>query len=35
MIDTKPFTPNVKFGGLTNEGQKRLEPIIDDKTKWE
>jgi hypothetical protein len=35
MIDTKPFTPNVKFGGLTNEGQKRLESIIDDKTKWE
>jgi hypothetical protein len=35
MIDTKPFTPNVKFGGMTNEGQKRLESIIDDKIKWD
>jgi hypothetical protein len=35
MIDTKPFTPNIKFGGLTNEGQKRLESIIDNKIRWE
>lgn len=35
MIDTKPFTPNVKFGGLTNEGQKKLESIIEDKYKWD
>jgi hypothetical protein len=35
MTDTKPFTPNVKFGGLNDEGQTELESIINDNQKWE
>lgn len=35
MTDTRPFTPNVKFGGLTDEGQRKLESIINDNQKWE
>jgi len=35
MIATWPFTPNMKFGGLTNEGQKRLESILTDKKNWD
>jgi hypothetical protein len=35
MTDTRPFTPNVKFGGLSDKGQKKLESIINDKQKWE
>ncbi|WKZ58815.1 MAG: hypothetical protein QY309_13160 [Cyclobacteriaceae bacterium] len=35
MTDSRPFTPNMKFGGLTNEGQEKLELIINDNQKWE
>jgi hypothetical protein len=34
MTETRPFTPNVKFGGLTDEAQKKLESIIVDRQKW-
>jgi hypothetical protein len=34
-IETRPFTPNVKFGGLTDIGQKTLETMLHDKKKWE
>ena len=35
MISTHPFTPNTKFGGLTIEGKRILESILNDHTKWE
>ena len=35
MTETRPFTPNVKFGGLTDDGQKKLESTVMDKQKWE
>jgi len=35
MTDTRPFTPNVKFGGLTDNGQKKLEYFLTDEKKWE
>jgi hypothetical protein len=35
MTASRPFTPNKKFGGLTNEGQKRLESILTDKKSWD
>jgi hypothetical protein len=35
MTESRPFTPNVKFGGLTDEGQRKLEREIHDKQKWE
>lgn len=35
MTDSRPFTPNMKFGGLTDEGQRKLELEINDKQKWE
>lgn len=34
-IETRPFTPNVKFGGLTDIGQKTLDTMLHDKKKWE
>jgi hypothetical protein len=34
-IETRPFTPNVKFGGLTDIGQRTLETMLHDKKKWE
>lgn len=35
MIETRPFTPNVKFGRLTDTGQKKLESMLNDNQKWE
>jgi hypothetical protein len=35
MINARPFTPNIKFGGLTNEGQEELKKLIDDNAVWE
>ena len=35
MINTRPFTPNVKFGALTEEGRRELESILADEEKWE
>ena len=35
MIHTRPFTPNIKFGALTDEGRRELESIIADEEKWE
>jgi hypothetical protein len=34
MVNTRPFTPNVKFGGLTDEGRGELKKIMEDKQKW-
>lgn len=35
MVSSKPFNPNTKFGGLSDEGKKYLTNAIKDPTLWE
>jgi hypothetical protein len=34
MVNTRPFTPNVKFGGLSQQGQEKIEHILNDPSLW-
>jgi len=35
MIDTRPFTPNIKFGALSDDGRRELDSLLADEEKWE
>jgi hypothetical protein len=35
MIGTRPFTPNIKFGALTEDGRKELENMLESEEMWE
>jgi hypothetical protein len=35
MIKSIPFTPRMKFGGLSEKGVNDMRNLINDKTKWE
>jgi hypothetical protein len=35
MTESRPFTPNTKFGGLTSDGQKEIKEILTDTKRWE
>jgi hypothetical protein len=35
MTSSMPTCPAMKFGGLTEKGQKQIERLINDKTKWD
>ncbi|MCC7297655.1 MAG: hypothetical protein IT244_04925 [Bacteroidia bacterium] len=35
MTSSTPFCPSMKFGGLSEKGQTKIEKLINDKTNWE
>lgn len=35
MTSSRPFCPLMKFGKLSNEGQAKIQKLINDKTNWE
>ncbi len=35
MTSSRPFCPTMKFGGLSEKGQKQIEKLINNKTSWD